>query len=60
VNEAEAEAEEEEPLASSHISDQLSGTDPAIPWFLQTETIDAPIDQQSGSSTVTQLEVEAT
>lgn len=56
MHEAEAEAEEEEPLASSHISDQLSGTDPAIPWFLQTETIDAPIGQQSESSTVTQLD----
>ncbi|CBQ69037.1 related to Asparaginyl-tRNA synthetase [Sporisorium reilianum SRZ2] len=27
---------------ASNISDELSGTDPAIPWFLQTETIDAP------------------
>lgn len=29
---------------SSNISDELSGTDPSIPWFLQTETIDPPTD----------------
>lgn len=41
--------------ANSNISDELSGTDPAIPWFLQTETIDAPpSDAQPDLPTATQ------
>ncbi|PWY98070.1 asparaginyl-tRNA synthetase [Testicularia cyperi] len=34
----------------SNISDELSGTDPAIPWFLQTETVDLPATETLPSS----------
>ncbi|SPO30647.1 related to Asparaginyl-tRNA synthetase [Ustilago trichophora] len=44
------------PAQSSNISDELSGTDPAIPWFLQTETIDAPADPASEATHAAQLE----
>ncbi|KAJ1017811.1 hypothetical protein NDA16_005128 [Ustilago loliicola] len=35
----------------SNVSDELSGTDPSIPWFLQTETIDPPADPASDTPT---------
>lgn len=45
------------PTQSSNISDELSGTDPAIPWFLQTETIDPPTaDPASEADSATQLD----
>ncbi|SPO31094.1 related to Asparaginyl-tRNA synthetase [Ustilago trichophora] len=44
------------PAQSSNISDELSGTDPAIPWFLQTETIDAPADPASQAIETAQLD----
>ncbi|TKY88935.1 hypothetical protein EX895_002176 [Sporisorium graminicola] len=47
--------------ANSNISDELSGTDPAIPWFLQTETVDAPpsSDSQPDFSTSTRSDTTA-
>ncbi|SNX87025.1 related to Asparaginyl-tRNA synthetase [Melanopsichium pennsylvanicum] len=44
------------PTKSSNISDELSGTDPSIPWFLQTETIDAPTDPSSEAATAPALD----
>ncbi|KAJ9474976.1 Asparagine--tRNA ligase, mitochondrial [Pseudozyma hubeiensis] len=40
--------------SSNNVSDELSGSDPSIPWFLQTETIDPPssLDPQNDSSQV--------
>lgn len=53
--------DEDHPLSqsSSHISDDLSGTDPDIPWFLQTETIDRPTEP-STDTTSPSLETEGT
>ncbi|GAC94798.1 asparagine-tRNA ligase [Pseudozyma hubeiensis SY62] len=44
--------------SSNNVSDDLSGTDPSIPWFLQTETIDPPssLDPQNDPS---QMETES-
>lgn len=40
-----------------NISDELSGTDPSIPWFLQTETIDPPPPARDpATDTLTQLD----
>ncbi|GAK66465.1 uncharacterized protein PAN0_013d4687 [Moesziomyces antarcticus] len=40
-----------EAVTPSNVSDELSGTDPAIPWFLQTETVDPPAEPQLEEST---------
>ncbi|KIS67512.1 uncharacterized protein UMAG_04607 [Mycosarcoma maydis] len=49
------------PYTSNNVSDELSGTDPSIPWFLQTETIDLPrsSDAQSEMPLATQSEASA-
>ncbi len=47
----EDERDHAEAITPSNVSDELSGTDPAIPWFLQTETVDPPAEPLTEEST---------
>ncbi|KAI3484895.1 hypothetical protein L1887_51949 [Cichorium endivia] len=47
----EDERDQAEAITPSNVSDELSGTDPAIPWFLQTETVDPPAEPLTEEST---------